>query len=74
MMRCCSGETYVQPNGSSRRTTSHPVEMNKAHHNAWRGQDLDPETENPSWAVLCWDCDRVLAVVDCPREEVYADL
>lgn len=28
----------------------------------------------PSWAVLCLTCDRCLAVVDCPREEVYADL
>lgn len=27
-----------------------------------------------SWAVLCLDCERVLAVVDGPREEVYADL
>lgn len=28
----------------------------------------------PSWAVLCIVCDRCLAVVDGPREEVYADL
>lgn len=27
-----------------------------------------------SWAVLCLDCDRCLAVVDGPREEIYADL
>lgn len=27
-----------------------------------------------SWAVLCADCDTCLAVVDGPREEVYADL
>lgn len=27
-----------------------------------------------SWAVLCDVCDACLAVVDGPREEVYADL
>lgn len=49
MRRCCTGDTYVLPNGSTRRG-------------------------GPSWAVLCLDCDRCLAVVDGPREEVYADL
>ncbi len=27
-----------------------------------------------SHAVLCADCDRCLAVVDGPRDEVFADL
>lgn len=27
-----------------------------------------------SWAVCCLDCDAVLAVVDAPREEVFAEL
>ncbi|WP_248579899.1 hypothetical protein [Nocardioides sp. InS609-2] len=27
-----------------------------------------------SWAVLCFDCDTCLAVVEGRRDEVYADL
>lgn len=38
--------------------------MNKTAEGAWV----------PSWAVQCADCYRVLAVVDGPRQEVYADL
>jgi hypothetical protein len=34
---------------------------------------LQPNGEN-SHAVLCAECDTVLAVVDGPRDEVYADL
>ncbi len=34
----------------------------------------DPKTREKSWAVVCVDCGRVLAVVDGPREEVYSDL
>lgn len=38
------------------------------------GETVCQPNGTASWAVLCADCDRVLAVVDGPRDEVYADL
>lgn len=46
--------------------------MTRCHHGDTYVQQNGPT--RLSWAVLCCDCDKVLAVVDGPREEVYADL
>jgi hypothetical protein len=71
MLRCCNGETYVVPNGDNRHT---PVFDREARTGSARRRPDATARGDESWAVLCIDCDRVLAVCDCPREEVYADL
>lgn len=64
MTRCCHGDTYVVPDGPPRNTEQGLRSPN----------GLSPNPEPESWAVLCADCDKCLAVVDGPRDEVYADL
>lgn len=66
MMRCCDGSTYVVPNGPGRCSPG----TGQAEQIPQRMALGDP----PSWAVLCVTCEAVLAVVDGPRDEVYADL
>jgi hypothetical protein len=69
MNRCHDGSTYVVPNGPVR-----PAMLHKASPRRTPAAPSDLEQDLPSWAVLCLTCDRCLAVVDCAREEVYADL
>lgn len=69
-MRCCSGESYVVPGGPAHQTVTFDRDPRRA-----RGLARPTERDAaPSWAVCCSDCHTVLAVVDCPREEVYAAL
>lgn len=48
--------------------------MTRCHDGATYVYPHPSEPGRESWAVLCLDCERVLAVVDGPREEVFADL
>lgn len=70
MIRCCSGDTYVVPNGPRDSTTLTMAGPSP------KGVPLASLRPHPveSWAVLCSDCEQVLAVVDGRRDEVYADL
>lgn len=68
MTRCCHGDTYVVPNGPSR------ADAKGRSKDSARFKYAGEPQESPSWAVLCSGCDKCLAVVDGPREEVYADL
>lgn len=70
MMRCCEGETYVRANDPGPQPSGFDVALI-----GWSHRDTRVPTRQPaeSWAVCCFDCDAVLAVVDgVPREEVYA--
>lgn len=77
MMRCCEGETYVRPDGPRYDEPGIGVasKVPMGSRILWVATHLNGYQDRPSpesWAVCCFDCGAVLAVVDGPREEVYA--
>lgn len=79
MMRCCDGDTYVRADNPRyddnaigvRHKTPIGRQFNKLE---FLGFLTDEPPRPEAWAVCCFDCDAVLAVVTGPREEVFADL
>lgn len=64
MRRCCEGETYARPEGDRMVTERGMTDA-----------ALPPRHLDTSWAVCCFDCGAVLALVNgVEREEVYAEL